>query len=74
MAYREGNRNQQGMFPASLEEYVDENDPVRVYDEFVERLDFNTLGLKLDNRKEGNPEYHPKTMLKVLYCPHLRNR
>ena len=64
MAYREGNRNQLMMFPPSFDEMIDENDPVRMYEEFVENLDVEALGLKLNNNKEGNPEYHPKSMLK----------
>lgn len=66
MAYREGNRNQIMMFPPSIEEMIEETDSVRIYDEFVEQLDIESIGLKLNNKKEGNPEYHPKAMLKVL--------
>jgi len=66
MAYRYGNREQQELFPQSIEEYVAEDDPVRAYDAFVEALDFNNLGIVLDENKVGNPEYNPKTMLKLL--------
>jgi transposase len=66
MAYRYGNRNQQELFPQAIEEYVAEDDPVRAYDAFVEALDFNNLGITLDENKVGNPEYNPKTMLKLL--------
>ena len=66
MAYRYGNRDQQELFPQSIEEYVAEDDPVRAYDAFVEALDFNNLGIILDENKVGNPEYNPKTMLKLL--------
>ena len=66
MAYRYGNRNQQELFPQAIEDYVAEDDPVRAYDAFVEALDFNTLKLALDENKAGNPEYNPKTMLKLL--------
>jgi transposase len=66
MAYRYGNREQQELFPPTIEEYVAEDDPVRAYDAFVEALDFNNLGIVLDENKVGNPEYNPKTMLKLL--------
>jgi transposase len=66
MAYRYGNRNQINLFPASIEEYVAEDDPVRAYDAFVEALDFNELGIILDANKVGNSEYDPKAMLKLL--------
>jgi len=66
MAYKYGDRNQINMFPASIEEYVSEDDPVRAYDAFVEALDFNGLGIVIDENKVGNSEYDPKAMLKLL--------
>lgn len=66
MAYRYGNRDQQELFPQSIEEYVSSDDPVRAYDAFVEALDFNSLNMALDENKVGNPEYNPKAMLKLL--------
>jgi len=66
MAYRYGNRNQQELFPKAIEEYVAEDDPVRAYDAFVEALDFSNFKITLDENKVGNPEYNPKTMLKLL--------
>ena len=44
MAYRYGNREQMGLFPQSIEDYVTQEDPVRVYDAFVESLDFSEWG------------------------------
>ena len=41
MAYRYVNRDQFGLFPQSIEDYVASNDPVRAYNAFVEALDFN---------------------------------
>ena len=66
MAYRYGNRQQMGLFPASIEDYVPKDAPVRAYDAFIEALDFLELGIKLDEDKVGNPEYDPKAMLKLL--------
>jgi transposase len=66
MAYRYGDRQQMGLFPASLDDYVPEDAPVRAYDAFVEALDFKELGMGLDEDKVGNPEYDPKAMLKLL--------
>ncbi|MCX5844160.1 MAG: IS1182 family transposase [Deltaproteobacteria bacterium] len=66
MAYRHGTREQMELFPNTIEEYVSEDDPVRAYDAFVEALDFNTLGIVMDENKVGNPEYDPKAMLKLL--------
>ena len=54
------------MFPPSFDELIDNNDPVRLYNDFVEHLDVESLGLHINNNKEGNPQYHPKAMLKLL--------
>jgi transposase len=54
------------LLPKSIEEYVRADDPVRVYDAFIETLDFNELKLVLDAHKVGCPEYYPKAMLKLL--------
>ena len=66
MAYRNGNREQMELFPQSIEDYVGPDDPVRAYDAFVEALDFNELGITLDEKQVGNPEYYPKAMVKLL--------
>jgi transposase len=66
MAYRYGDRDQFGLFPQSIEEYVSKEDPVRVYDGFVESLDFSELGIELDEHQVGNSEYDPQAMLKLL--------
>jgi len=66
MAYRYGNREQLELFPSSIEDYVSKDDPVRAYDAFVEALDFDGLGIVLNDNKTGNPEYDPKSMLKLL--------
>jgi len=66
MAYRYGNRNQFGLFPQSIEDYVAPSDPVRAYDAFVEALDFNDLGIQINPDQVGNSEYDPKAMLKLF--------
>lgn len=66
MAYRYGNREQIELFPQAIEDYVTKDDPVRAYDAFVEALDFNKLGIILDENHVGNPQYDPKAMVKLL--------
>lgn len=66
MAYLHGERAQANLFPQSIEDYVSPNDPVHVYDYFVDRLDFEDLGIPLDPHQVGPPEYDPKAMLKLL--------
>ena len=66
MAYRYGDRHSRILFPASLEEYVSESDPVRVYDAFVDSLDFDALGISVQEHQVGAPPYDPRAMLKLL--------
>ncbi|MFQ5687074.1 MAG: transposase [Candidatus Scalindua sp.] len=66
MAYRYSNRTQMALLPKSIEDYVGEEDPVRAYDAFVEALDLEELGIKINFRKVGNAEYDPKAMLKLF--------
>jgi transposase len=64
--YRYGNREQTQMLPPSLEEYVPDDAPVRVYNAFIDALSFRDLGIGYDPHQTGNPEYDPKAMLKLL--------
>ena len=67
MAYRYGNnRYQRELMPESIDEYIADDDPVRAYDAFIEALDLKNLGITLDPNKRGNPEYHPRVMLKLI--------
>lgn len=66
MAYRYGRRDEQSLFPASIEDYVGADAPVRAYDAFVDALDFGDLGIELDSCKVGNSSYDPRGMLKLL--------
>ena len=51
LAYRYGNRHQQLLLPSSIEDYVSADAMVRVYDAFVDALDFGELGVDLDAGK-----------------------
>ena len=76
MAYRMGNRGQQMLFPPSYEEMVGEDEAVRVYNDFVDHLDVDKIGLKIKENQEGNPAYDPRAMLKLLlygYSYGIRN-
>lgn len=66
MAYRYGDRTQAIFFPPSIEDYIAKDDPVRVYSTFVDNLNFEELGITLNQHKVGNSEYDPKAMLKLL--------
>jgi len=66
------NRFQSTLFPESLEDYIADDNPVRVIDAFVDRLDLKQLGF---NRAEpsatGRPAYEPAVMLKIYVYGYL---
>jgi len=66
MAYLVGERHQAQLFPASVEDYIRSEDPVRAYDAFVDQLDFKDLDIIYDEDQIGPPEYDPKAMVKLL--------
>ena len=65
MAYKTGNRMQVMLLPSAIEDYVGLKDPVRVYDAFVDALDFKKLGIPLEPQGSAD-EYYPKDMLKLF--------
>lgn len=67
MKYIEGNnRYQPTMLPPILDEYIDENNPTRVIDAFVDSLDLSELGFdKTTLNKTGRPPYSPYILLKL---------
>jgi transposase len=65
MAYKIRNRMQPIFLPSTIDDYVGPQDPVRVYDAFVDALDFNALGIDLEPQA-GADEYYPKDMLKLI--------
>ena len=75
MAFKYGkNRDQETFLPAVIDDYVGPNDPVRVYNAFIDALDFNELGIPLVP-KAGADRYEPRCMLKLLvYGPSYGDR
>lgn len=66
MAYIKGSRNQMTLLPASIEEYISDDDPVRAYDAFIEALDLSKAGIVIREEQAGAAPYWPKAMLKLL--------
>ena len=53
-------RNQATLFPESLEDWVDDDNPVRVIDVFVDQLDLRVLGFSgIDPADTGRPSTAP---------------
>jgi transposase len=65
-------RSQSVLFPERLDDYIGEDNPVRVVDAFVENLDLVTLGFeRAIAEATGRPDYHPATLLKIYLYGYL---
>ena len=60
------NRYQSTLFPESLEDYIAEDNAIRIVDAFVDKLDLKGLGFESAEPSEtGRPGYQPGVMLKI---------
>ena len=65
-------RGQSTFLPASLDDYVSEDNPVRVVDVFVDSLNLDKLGfVGVQPLEPGRPSYHPGMMLKLYIYGYL---
>jgi transposase len=65
-------RGQSTLFPALLDDYVAEDNPVRAVDVFVDGLDLDKLGfVGVQPLDTGRPGYHPRMMLKLYIYGYL---
>jgi transposase len=65
-------RMQQTLLPNSLEDYVAEENPVRVIEVFIEELDLASLGFAgMTPAATGRPAYHPAALLKIYLYGYL---
>ena len=75
MSYIKGiNRNQTLLFPEVIEDYIDEDNPVRFIDAYVDSLDLVELEFKYSVEAEtGRPPYNPADMLKLYIYGYLNS-
>jgi transposase len=65
-------RHQTTLLPECLDDYVNQDHPVRVVDAFVEGLNLATLGFEgVTPAKTGRPAYHPAVLLKLYIYGYL---
>src|SRR6516162_6650945 len=65
-------RMQRTLLPNSLEDYVSEENPVRVIEVFIEELDLATMGFAgMTPAATGRPAYHPAVLLKIYLYGYL---
>jgi transposase len=65
-------REQAALLPECLDDWVDESNPVRAVDVFVDALDLRDLGFAgVDPAATGRPAYHPSVLLKLYIYGYL---
>ena len=77
--YKTGlNRQQSSLLPERIEDYVDDSNPIRAIDAYVDSLDFQQLGFRYTTEgvTRGQPAYSPSALLKLYlygYLNHVRS-
>ena len=65
-------RTQSTLFPERLDDFIGEDNPVRVIDAYVEELKLGKLGFDgVRPECTGRPSYHPSTLLKIYIYGYL---
>lgn len=65
-------RHQVTLMPECLDDFVGEDNPVRIIDAFVNELDLHALGFDGANPAvTGRPGYHPSVLLKLYIYGYL---
>jgi transposase len=71
MQFIQGNNRNQTYF-ATLEDQVSANNPVRLIDAFIEKLELQKLGFTgTVHKSEGRPQYAPSVLLKLYLYGYL---
>ncbi len=65
-------RSQSALCPECLEDWVGEDNPIRVIDVFFDELDLADLGFeRMARPATGRPAYHPAVLLKLYVYGYL---
>ena len=65
-------RSQSLLLPESFDDYVGEDNPVRVIEAFIDALDLSEIGFDgMPPAVTGRPAYHPSSMLKIYLYGYL---
>ena len=65
-------RGQSTLLPECLDDWIEENNPVRVIEAFVEALNLAELGFAgVEPEATGRPSYHPSVLLKLYIYGYL---
>lgn len=65
-------RNQTALIPKTLEEYIDQDNPIRFIDAFIDSLNIEELGFKHSTPTQvGRRSYNPSDLLNLYLYGYL---
>ncbi len=65
-------REQVALLPECLDDFIADDNPIRIVDKFIGALDLQALGFKGDiPALTGRPAYHPSDLLRIYLCGYL---
>src|ERR1700747_1431020 len=68
----EADRGQWTLLPECLDDFIDDSNPVRVIDAFVDALDLAKMSFEgVEPAAPGRPSYHPSVLLKLYIYGYL---
>jgi transposase len=68
----EADRGQWTLLPECLDDFIDESNPVRVIDAFIDALDLAEMSFEgVEPAATGRPSYHPSVLLKLYIYGYL---
>src|SRR5437868_7752576 len=68
----QADRGQWTLLPECLDDFIDESNPVRVIDVFVDALDLAEMSFEgIEPAATGRPSYHPSVLLKLYIYGYL---
>src|SRR5437879_12555574 len=68
----EADRGQRTLLPECLDDFLDESNPVRVIDVFVDALDLAEMSFEgVEPAATGRPSHHPSVLLKLYIYGYL---
>jgi transposase len=68
----QADRGQWTLLPECLDDFIDDSNPVRVIDVFVDALDLAEMSFEgVEPAATGRPSYHPSVLLKLYIYGYL---
>lgn len=64
-------RTQATLFPERVDDYITQDNPIRVIDVFIDGINLSGMGFKTTPAATGRPAYHPASMLKLYVYGYL---